>query len=179
MLTPNVGVQEMHKYLNKRLSVTGLAVCILLIISASALCGCLQSQGEPKYNLTAEDSAYLEASENLPMGSWNAASDAEVQEDYQKMYRIAEEQKELYEIRIQKLSSMPVSDTFQEIKDEYQMADEYGLKACEYEMKRAKALMESDPTAEEQYWEIEDDAMDESLKHMALAKKLRIERYGL
>lgn len=86
----------------------------------------------------------------------------------------------LYDIRIQVLSSMPVSENFQEIKKETLLADEYGRTACEYEMKRAQALMEDNLTAEEEFWEIENNAMDESLIHMARAKILLYkEKYGI
>ena len=153
--------------------------CILLITLASASGGCLNFIGNSSNNLTAEDAAFLKASGAFPMGKWDAANMAELQGDYQSMYRIAEAQKELYEKRIYFLPPMPVSDLFLDIKNEYCVSDEYGLIACEYEMKRALAFMESNYTAEEEYWGIENNAMDESLKHLFLAKKLYIERYGL
>ena len=68
---------------------------------------------------------------------------------------------------------------FQEIKDEIIMADECGRTACDYDMKRAMALMEDNLTAEEEFWEIENNAMDESLAHMFEADRLLKEKYGI
>ena len=39
--------------------------------------------------------------------------------------------------------------------------------------------MESNYTAEDQYWEMENNAMDESLKHLSAAKLLYKARYDL
>jgi hypothetical protein len=156
-----------------------LTVCILLLALASASGGCLNFSENSSNNLTPEDAAFLKTSNSLPMGKWDATIMAELTGDYQSMYQIAEAQKVLYEQRIQTLSPMPVSDLFADIKNEYCLADEYGMIACEYEMKRALALMESNYTAEDQYWEMENNAMDESLKHLSAAKLLYKARYDL
>ncbi|QSZ66956.1 hypothetical protein RJ40_05335 [Methanofollis aquaemaris] len=128
--------------------------------------------------MTDEDVAYLDACNDLPMGRWDATIGAELAGDYQKMYQIAETQRAVYEKRMQALASMPVSDRFEGIKEEYCLADECGLLACEYEMKRARTLMESNLTGEKYYWGLGDRAMDESLNHLALAKKAYGEQYG-
>ena len=104
------------------------------------------------------------------MGKWDAANIAEIKKDYQNMYLIAKTQKEIYEKRMQALESMPVSDQCREIKNEYRLADEYGMLACECEMNRALTLMESNYTGEEYYWNMENNAMDESLKHLMTAR---------
>lgn len=154
----------------KHSSGSGVIVCIFLLLALTS-CGCLQTQGSSlNRNLTAEDRAFLNASEDLPMGKWDAANIAEIKKDYQDMYLIAKTQKEVYEKRMQGLESMPVSDQCREIKNEYRLADEYGMLACECEMNRALAFMESNYTGEEYYWNIENNAMDESLKHLMLAK---------
>ncbi len=156
-----------------------LTVCVILI-SGAVSCGCLQLPDGSRDDLPPEDAAFLNTSRELPMGgNWAVTCPAEIKSDYPTMYRIAEEQMGLYEIRIQVLSSMPVSVNFQEIKKETLLADEYGRTACEYEMKRAQALMEDNLTAEEELWEIENNAMDESLKHLALAKILYKSEYGI
>lgn len=107
------------------------------------------------------------------MGKWDAVNIAELKQDYQNMYLIAKSQKEVYEKRMQSLDAMPVSDQCREIKNEYRLADEYGVLACECEMNRALAFMESNDTGEEYYWNIENNAMDESLKHLMLARNSR------
>lgn len=156
-----------------------LTVCILLLAFASASGGCLGPSGDSSNNLTPEDAAFLKNSHSLPMGKWDAANMAELTGDYQSMYHIAEAQKGLYEQRIRTLSPMPVSDLFADIKNEYRLADEYGMLACECEMERALALTESNFTADDHYWEIENNAMDESLKHLYAAKLLYTVRYCL
>ena len=113
------------------------------------------------------------------MGNWAATATAELDSDYQSMYTIAKGEMELYDTRIQVLSSMPVSEEFQEIKEEIIMSDECGRTACEYDMKRAMVYIESNLTANEVLWEIENNAMNESLAHMLEADRLLKEKYGI
>ncbi|MDD3622772.1 MAG: hypothetical protein PHQ81_10245 [Methanofollis sp.] len=157
---------------------TGVCVVVLLLL-VSGSCGCLHAEsGPPDQNHTDEDVAYLEVCEDLPAGKWDATNGAEVFGHYQKMYQIAEDQKVIYEERMATLALMPVSEDLEKIKEEYRLADEYGLLACEYEMKRALALMDGNATEEQDLWGQEDRAIDESLKHLAQAKKLYREQYG-
>lgn len=153
--------------------------CVILMVALEVSCGCLDSSGSPKYNLTEEDRAFLNATDSLPKGNWAASSMAEFGSDYQNMYTIEEEEMKLYDTRIQVLSSMPVSEEFQEIKEEIIMSDEYGRTVCEYEMKRTMALIEDNLTAEEELWQIENNAMDDSLAHMFEADRLLKEKYGI
>lgn len=162
----------------KRWSLNIGIACVILMVAAAVSCGCMDSSESPKYNLTKEDRAFLKVSDSLPTGNWAASSIAEIDSDYQSMYAIDEGEVKLYDMRIQVLSPMPVSEEFQEIKDEIIMADECGRTACAYDMKRAMALIEENLTAEEEFWEIEDNAMDESLAHMFEADRLLKEKYG-
>ncbi|MBP2146201.1 hypothetical protein J2129_001655 [Methanofollis sp. W23] len=172
MARKNAGGERAH---SRIILISG--VIVLLFASASA--GCLHARSEaPDLNLTPEDAAYLEACKDLPMGKWDATNGAEIFGHYQEMYQIALAQKEVYEKRMEALASMPVSEDLEEIKEEYRLADEYGLLACDYEMQRARALTEGNTTREEEIWGLEDRAMDESLWHLALAKKLYREHYG-
>jgi hypothetical protein len=149
-----------------------------LVLAACSSAGCLGPPDSSHCNLSGQDSAFLDASNSLPMGNWAADVPAESVRDYQKMYEIAKTQKEFYEKRMQVLSPMPVSDGFQGMKDEYRLADEYGLKACVNEMNVAQALRESNVTGVDYYWNLENQEMDASLSHLYNAKRMVVKKYG-
>jgi hypothetical protein len=154
----------------------GSIICIVLVVMVCFLPGC--TGRDPYQNMAPEDAAFLRATEDLPFGAWDANSLAEMTSNYDEMYRIAQEQKEIDERRIQTLRSMPVSEGFQDIKDEFLLSDESSASASDYEMTRVLFLKESNETMAEYYWGLEDKAMEESIDHLNHAEEMVRERYG-
>jgi hypothetical protein len=167
---------ERNKSLFDNIQEFGGIVFTLLAILSVVFSGCIGN--DPYQNLTAEDAAFMRTADELPFGVWAANVPSELTKDYQKMYDIAKAQKEIDENRIRVLSPMPVSEGFQDIKEELLLSDEFGAKASEYEMNWTLAMMASDQGRADRWWDLEEVAMDESINHSARADRLLYERYG-
>jgi hypothetical protein len=156
---------------------SGGIAAILLVVLSALLSGCI---GNNVYqNMTPEDSAFLRTADEMPIGQWAANVPSELMGDYQKMYDIARAQKEIDENRIRVLRPMPVSEGFRDIKEELLLSDEFSIRASEYEMNWTRAMMASDRVSAGRWWDLEEEAMDESINHTVRADKMICAKYGL